>query len=514
MAIAGKCVLINLFCTISAMTYLPFSINGPTSYDEKIVIVGAGASGLHMALSLKERGFKNVVILEKTKWLGGKSWTVQHRGVGHEMGAVYLSPDYEDNVIPLVRKYTPGDLVKLPISGIWLDNMSRQIPYDQYVILYAMKYFKTTNVTLAKMGLVKAIIKYMKLHETIFGNYTGDLMPEPTPCVLHQTRGTFLDFLKRHNLEVMSPILYGASSVQGYGRINEIACLYGMMWNTPNFMRSLLSRISGQVTNRTGLYMLRNGFGNLWKTIVREEKLKIIFNVDIFKVYRTKHNNYKDVWIKLRVGRNSPSWERYDFLIWSPEMKTSMKYWSNKEIYDEQFYFSRTKPTYFTTALVDTEGTQRGLSAVDYWFDNIINSTRDSSLWALRDTYAALHGFEGENYTKGLFPSGNDGKPIRSTVTYQMSSREPYFYELQNILRNSLKKIGANRVDILYMKVWRYFPRFSPADMEKGYLWKVLEMQGKYGIWYIGSSVSFESVKSVIEYNKLLLKNMKIPIKK
>ena len=33
-------------------------------------------------------------------------------------------------------------------------------------------------------------------------------------------------------------------------------------------------------------------------------------------------------------------------------------------------------------------------------------------------------------------------------------------------------------------------------------------MQGKYGIWYAGSSVSFESVKSVVEYNKILTSNM------
>ena len=33
-------------------------------------------------------------------------------------------------------------------------------------------------------------------------------------------------------------------------------------------------------------------------------------------------------------------------------------------------------------------------------------------------------------------------------------------------------------------------------------------MQGKHGIWYAGSSVSFESVKSVVEYNKILLSNM------
>lgn len=47
--------------------------------------------------------------------------------------------------------------------------------------------------------------------------------------------------------------------------------------------------------------------------------------------------------------------------------------------------------------------------------------------------------------------------------------------------------------------------------MTKGYLWRILEMQGKYSMWYIGSSVCFESVKSVIEYNELLVRNMQRP---
>ena len=95
-----------------------FTIPSPRSYKDKIVIVGAGASGIHMALSLKEKGFTNVEILEKGPFIGGKSWTIGYRGANHEMGAVYLSPDYKTNVIPLVKKYVPNDLVHLPSADV------------------------------------------------------------------------------------------------------------------------------------------------------------------------------------------------------------------------------------------------------------------------------------------------------------------------------------------------------------------------------------------------------------
>ena len=256
--------------------------------------------------------------------------------------------------------------------------------------------------------------------------------------------------------------------------------------------------------------MLKNGFGNLWKTIVQKEKLNIVQNVDILGVYRTKHNQYKDIWIDMKIKNGANQWKHYDFIIWSPEMKTSLKYWSNKEISKERLYFSLTDPTYFTTALVDTEGVRKGPCPVDYFFDNI-NKKRESSFWAQRDTFAAINDYKGLKYQNNDYPSGNDTKSIRTTITYQMSDNRESYTRMKHNLKTSLQKIGATKIHILRMKIWRYFPRYSPADIEKGYLWRVLEMQGQYGMWYIGSSVSFESVKSVIEYNKLLMKKMELP---
>ena len=44
--------------------------------------------------------------------------------------------------------------------------------------------------------------------------------------------------------------------------------------------------------------------------------------------------------------------------------------------------------------------------------------------------------------------------------------------------------------------------------MQEGRLWDVFSMQGRSRTWYIGSSVSFESIRSVMEYNNLLVRNM------
>eukprot|EP00794_Sanderia_malayensis_P011742 gene11742-12963_t len=74
--------------------------------------------------------------------------------------------------------------------------------------------------------------------------------------------------------------------------------------------------------------------------------------------------------------------------------------------------------------------------------------------------------------------------------------------------------MGATYVKIRQVYPWRYFPRFNPADTRSGILWDIVDMQGKHGMWYIGSSVIFESVKSVVEYNELLISKMRPPCRK
>ena len=57
----------------------------------------------------------------------------------------------------------------------------------------------------------------------------------------------------------------------------------------------------------------------------------------------------------------------------------------------------------------------------------------------------------------------------------------------------------------------RYFPRWNFYGASKGYHWDMIDIQGERNVWFIGGGVSFESVKSVMEYNRLLLSIMKHP---
>ena len=187
---------IIIYSCILALVYgrrkLDFKIPGPRSLKDRIAIVGAGPAGIHMALALKQRGFKDVTVLEKTKWLGGKTWTIDHRGSANEMGTVYLQPDYNETVIPLINKYLPaGDLVNLPPASIWFNKDQNtgggfKVPaldFSEYVFKFAAERLETTDKQVIGKAYFDAINEYIFEHKRIFGDYEGEIMPEPNHIV-------------------------------------------------------------------------------------------------------------------------------------------------------------------------------------------------------------------------------------------------------------------------------------------------------------------------------------------
>lgn len=60
----------------------------------RIGIIGGGPGGISLARLLTERGFSDVTVLERSREVGGKSRTVLHQGIPHEMGTCYYTLAY------------------------------------------------------------------------------------------------------------------------------------------------------------------------------------------------------------------------------------------------------------------------------------------------------------------------------------------------------------------------------------------------------------------------------------
>ena len=221
--------------------------------QEQVCVVGAGPAGVHMAYSLKRRGYSSVVVLERTDRVGGKCLDSHYRGVVWPLGAGVTVAHYSRNIIPLAAEFGFNDYTNAGNGSEFLGGRTGWMN---------------------PLVLIPALVNYVRIHKQMFGRYEGDLMPRPGPTVMYRTRGTFLDFMKREKLMALIELFDLLHTKWGYGYLDEVSALYGLMWNTPEAVLPVaLGTNSIRLPNR--------GFQQLWQTIVEKEQLDVQLEVDI-----------------------------------------------------------------------------------------------------------------------------------------------------------------------------------------------------------------------------------------
>ena len=56
----------------------------------------------------------------------------------------------------------------------------------------------------------------LRVHNELFGGYEGDLMLKPDEATLFRVRGSFLEFLKREDLEPLKVLLKTSQELTGH----------------------------------------------------------------------------------------------------------------------------------------------------------------------------------------------------------------------------------------------------------------------------------------------------------
>src|SRR5262245_9402252 len=76
----------------------------PLDRHSAIAVLGAGASGLTFADTLRELGFSRVVLFEREARVGGKTCTIDVDGRPHDLGATMGVPIDYDGVLKFSRQ--------------------------------------------------------------------------------------------------------------------------------------------------------------------------------------------------------------------------------------------------------------------------------------------------------------------------------------------------------------------------------------------------------------------------
>ncbi|XP_061179495.1 uncharacterized protein LOC133188129 [Saccostrea echinata] len=474
------------------------AISGPKSLNDRIAIVGAGIGGVHMASLLKERGFKNIKIFEQRQEVGGKAYSRFYRGVWNEFGALFLSDIY-DQVAKLVERYTPRLKIvsKAPSSVSVNDN-----EFTTWGNLLIQNTGETSPQA-ASRRIQDAVARYDRIHRCLFGNYSFELMPRPTPKVLQQIQGTVQDFLHRHDLMLLAPIFRTFLTANGYGYINETAAIYGLVWLPP-------VAVKGVFTPENGFWVLLGAFQSIVTEIARQNKLHIHLGANVNGIQRLPGPGGIHITYSTK-GHPNIYTEHFDFLILSPAMNSLLDI-VNFNVKERSIFSRLTNANYILT-LVESDIGRRGNDPQVYYNDAIEQPTYP--VYAGINFYHAKNNISGDDHRLGIRENGPDGRPQETVMYYQYGYENPWAKDIdviiQSKLASTLKRLDKRNPRVLEQIKWGYyFPRFPPREADRGYLWDVLDMQGQFNTWYIGSSVCFESMESVIEYNNLIMRIMKI----
>ena len=347
---------------------------------------------------------------------------------------------------------------------------------------------KNTSVEYNVRLFVDAVVRYTKLHYHLFGKYNGELMYQPSEDILQQISGTFLEFLEKHNLNMLVPLLHRIHTSQGEGYLDEIGTLYGLLWNSPKLLISYALRALGADRDPYKIYMMKDGFEKVWNTIVSNERFDIRYFSRIDAIDR--HNNT----VILHYFKSNSRYltEKCDFLIWTPPMSEFIHIVSNPTN-DEHELFTTLRPHIFVATLMKESGVIKNRPIT--YYQETLDKKIDGGVVADGSLEDAI------NYCDDGCPLTIDDYSKRTGMERHLTvlqlGREAVSEKRSNdIAREHYEKgFNASSVEFLNTNTWEYFYKWAPDELAKGNHWKVFKIQGLHRAWYAGASVCFEAIK-------------------
>lgn len=252
--------------------------------NPRIAIIGAGPSGLLTAYYLQERGYTNVIVLEKLGRVGGRCRSMTVDNHSFDLGANYITPAYKE-IRKLARKvkatmYAEGQFTAMSVP----DDPAACVKYESI--------FKATRFddrTQREIGLLKFLWALMRF--TWIRWRLSSFIDKPTfEGVESYDEGslccTLEQWLENNNLTELRRVLQLPSVMMGYGYLNEIAAIYILKFMT---LRTFISMLIKELPVIGRYYgwpkRFTYGYQRFFEKIAWN--LNVRFNVDIKHIHRT-----------------------------------------------------------------------------------------------------------------------------------------------------------------------------------------------------------------------------------
>ncbi len=418
--------------------------------DTRIAIVGAGPSGLTAARTLAALGYENVTVFEKEADVGGKVNSPVILGNTVELGAVFASPDYEltldladEYAIPYVEYQTPRFI--LDEAG-----QARSFPA-----------FLTSRYSNAQIGL--AIQKYAAVLALFQPEIDGDGFAGMHPDLML----TFDKFAIKYEFVPIAELAKSIMVGFGYGYYEDVPAAY--------FMKLLpwLVKLGPGGIESPPYFTFPDGFQSLWRAVAAD--LDVRLSSTVTKIKRSTSGGPVEVTINYVDKR------QFDVVIVSVPLNVVGKFLDLTSA--EKALFNKVETSRYFVTLFGAVGLQTGRTL--FLHDNARPQ---------RINHASVFGNRG------------DGLPL--FVAYQIVQDWMPSVLVTATLLADVFSIGNGAVAIpVTVREWEYFPHVGTRALEQGFYDQVEALQGQRGVYYVGGTMSFETVEHSARYARTLVES-------
>jgi hypothetical protein len=415
----------------------------------RIAVVGAGPSGLTAADTLKGLGYQNVTVFEKNNRVGGKVLSYHSGSSVFELGAVFASPDYT-LTLGLADKYGIPYKAYSTDQEILDEHGVKHSPQD-----FLTSRYNTLQILGATVAYTAALARFVQIQENGFALLPDDLyMP-------------FDQFAAKYGF---TPIAEAVRSIMigfGYGYYETAPALYYM-----KLIGWLLKPAIPQGLQPATYYTFPTGFDSIWKAVA--QNLDVRLNSEVTSI--TRQGPLSSNPIHLTVNGNQGF--DYDVVIVSAPLNKVGSFMTLTS--DEQDLFSQVQSERYFVSLFGATGLTP--AQVLFFYGNANpNGIDHINVWGNRDASTPVW------------------------VGYQIANWATPLDQITSTLAGDIAGQGGQLSGLLYRQEWDYFPHVTTEALQNGFYNRVELMQGANNTFYVGGTLSFETVEHSARYAKGLV---------
>lgn len=425
-------------------TSKPGSRRPPLGTERSVAIIGAGAAGISAAHYLRQKGYRQITLIDRRARVGGKCLTQTIDGRNYELGALVVGNTYDC------------------VRGLIDDAGLTTAPFDPFRILDTQQpqyYIRADqHYARSKAAMVRVLATYLKhCRQLSRPGYVGLEKAALSGCTMDQ-------WLHKHRLAHLKSLLAPYYVNWGYGYLEQVSAVY--VFKVLDFYTRTLARIYLMPHKNHPASYLMEGYQTLFEIIA--EPFELISSVDIKRIERRG-----GVTIEFDGQKRS-----FDALILACPFQNTLGFLDADT--REKRLFTKIKILHFYTVTASVKGVPP-----------------DHLIFVLNHLVS---------HQSGRVVSWYRRWPDRDIVVfYLLSHHTQSMDQMVAGLRHDLAKIGATIQKIYDSDHWCYFPHVAPTEIANGYYREFEKMQGQRHTWYTGELLAFSTVEHVVAYSRHLV---------